>query len=120
MFAGNALAAAAALSLKLAWGDGRRGREYRWTRTKPMFPTQRGVYPWPPRISPQKVRADWKNQCKVEPTPVELGEELAGLERLPGGSMLAFGGGSTEVMLGGWETGAGRCSDRDTLDMAKQ
>lgn len=68
--------------------------------TKLAFPTQRGVCPWPPRINPQKVQADRMNQCKVEPTPVELGEELAGLERLPGGSMLALGGGSTEDEAG--------------------
>jgi len=69
--------------------------------TKLAFPTQRGVCPWPPRINPQKAQADRKHQCKVDPTPVELGEELAGLERLPGGPMLAFGGSSIEDETGG-------------------
>lgn len=45
---------------------------------------------------PLKVQADKKNLRKVESTPVELAEELTGLERLPGGPMLAFGGGSAE------------------------
>jgi len=45
---------------------------------------------------PLKVQADKKNLRKVESTPVELAEELTGLERLPGGPMLAFGGGSVE------------------------
>lgn len=47
-----------------------------------------------------KVQAHKKNQRKVEPAPVELGEELAGLGRLPGGPMLALGGGSTEDEAG--------------------
>jgi len=45
---------------------------------------------------PLKVQGDKKNLRKVESTPVELAEELTGLEQLPGGSMLAFGGGSAE------------------------
>ncbi|TEU14098.1 MAG: hypothetical protein E3J25_05175, partial [Anaerolineales bacterium] len=45
---------------------------------------------------PLKVQGDKKNLRKVESTPVELAEELTGLERLPGGPMLAFGGGSAE------------------------
>lgn len=53
---------------------------------------------------PLKVQADKKNLRKVESTPVELAEELTGLERLPGGPMLAFGGGGmggSGGMLGG-------------------
>ena len=45
---------------------------------------------------PQKVQAEKKSQRKAEVPSVEFDEELAGPEQLPGGPMLAFGGGSAE------------------------
>ena len=47
-----------------------------------------------------KVQAEKGNQRKAEPAFVESAGELAGLQRLPGGAMLAFGGGSTEDETG--------------------
>jgi len=45
---------------------------------------------------PLKVQAEKKSQHKAEVPSVEFGEELAGPEQLPGGPVLAFGGGSSE------------------------